>query len=565
MKCKLKRLKIYKAYRVIFMFALILINVYAIFGCNKIVFESDNNKSTNEMQEETKVTEISNNTLKENTNKNKNQDLKDFDKLSKREQLKEILLLREGCTDRKDECVGVLLSSHEYKYKEIAKDFYEKNENKVKFDFEITNYYTENEPYRTNKALFIESNKQIKKIDVIYEVENDILVGIKDITFKNLTDVDGKVYRLMYDDIEIFNRLIKRNSNWDGLPLTNEFLNKYNSIEGIFKDIDFKDFEINKNGLTSYLEHCVDVNINIGNDIKRFLIKYEVVENNEYRFHDIHNYFKINDIRIISADNPAMILNHELSKEKYNSLNDKGDYEKAIKTFIYYRYYNESEIDEPYECIIGKNDITEDYSNSFSEEFKNKYFDGTIIVRDRLFENTVELDKHCGYLGCNLEKQLVFLHYNFWPNNSQDSLGNKELFYYSLDENGLIQDFYCIDKENTKYNNIGLRNLFTDTSYRQGFLDLFNKKPDEDVIYVDRFNYALTDSMEGKYEIYDLLPNLRDSDCVKIVDEIGFESDYYKKELYVDVYFNDYVVRYKIKFELDDYLKLDNIEYDETR
>ena len=547
--------------RIIIMLFIILLNVCTLFACNKYENESINNyQNFNEEQKETKAEAQTGKKQDKNIDEKKKREA-EFENLSKSEQLKEILLLRKGYSKISDECINVLLLG--CKYKDIASDFYDKNKSKIKLDFEITDYQLENVPYTAYKDFLIYSNKQIKTINVIYETENEIIVGIKDIIIKNITDVDGKIYKLMYDDIVIFDRLIKKNSNWDGLPLTDEFLNNYNSDLGIFKDLNFSAFEINKKGLTSYPERCIDVSMNIDGVEKRYLIKYEVVEKREYKYEDFHNYFKINDISIISVDNPTIIIDHELSRDNYNASKEKEKYESSIKTFLFYRYNNDTELDEPFEKMINKKDIIDIKECLFSEKFKKKFFDGENIIKDNSIKE--EYGDHCGYLGCNLDKQLIFLHFDYPLNADTYNTGWKSLFYYSLDKNGLIEDFYCIDTEDTKYAKIGLRNLYTDISYKQGFTDLLNKKPDADVIYVDRFNFALTSSMEEKYKIYDFIPNLKDSSYAKIVDEKGFESSYYNKEIYVDVYFSDYMVRYKIKFELDDYLKLDSIDYSEIK
>lgn len=214
---------------------------------------------------------------------------------------------------------------------------------------------------------------------------------------------------------------------------------------------------------------------------------------------------------------------------------------------IYNHFDSEYYLDE--KNISESELVSEDYC-LVSGNFKNKYFENGKVKKEYVHA--------FNYLGCNLDKQLFYMHVLFdaSPCNEQT-----QLVHYTIDKNGLMDDMYIVDVDYMNYNHctdVPYNSLFTDTKYESGFVGLLNLNPFDDTEYGLEYHYGLSGTAIDKYRMHTVLPSIHRSNYVELVNDGEYISDYYERKIYVDEYFNDSIIRYEITFEIDDLLRLNN-------
>ncbi len=448
------------------------------------------------------------------------------------------------------------------------------------FDFnidEVFNYdYLEDTEYIDNSHMLVHfkvlSGKQYKLITVYYnirEIENDNsdnyeLIDIDKTTVKNLTDDKGNYYVLFRNDKMIFEKLIQKNSNWDGLPLTDEFRTKYNQNDGIFSNIEFDTVTIYDKPYTGYTKHKLEVGLSKTGIEKKYLISYKTVVNDIEVYFD-KNYILIDSIEIIEISSPDIINNLLVSSENYNKKLNDYEYEVVIKSLVNLLITTDNKEFE-YDWLTDL--CVEDYIDSKRNNlYGTNFLDINKLPITNSFKELVLSKKNRKeameyvYNGMNFKEQLfsVYISYDY-------AHQVQYLIRYEVDKDGLIDNYYPVYLHFVNYGHCSDSAPFEfilDENYVRLFSEKFNKWPEDDYYVSDSPMMLVDEDLDDTF-YNDLLKNIGERpERFEILDtnEITAKDNYYNSTFDMKLTYPDYIKVYKVSFELNEIMQLVKIEY----
>jgi hypothetical protein len=362
----------------------------------------------------------------------------------------------------------------------------------------------------------------------------------------------------------IFEKLIQKNSNWDGLPLTDGFRAKYNQNDGIFSNIEFDSVTIYDKPYTGYTKHKLEVGLSKTGIEKKYLISYKTVVNDIEVYFD-KNHILIDSIEIIEISSPDIINSLLVGSENYNKKLNDCEYEVVIKSLVNLLITTDN---KEFEYDWMKDSCVEDYIDSKRNNlYGTNFLDINKLPITNSFKEVVLSKKNRKeameyvYNGMNFKEQL-FSVYISYDNAHQVQY----LIRYEVDKNGLIDNYYPVYVDFVNYGHCSDGapiEFILDENYVRLFSEKFNKWP-EDEYYICDYPMMLVDEDLHDTFYNDLLKNIGERpERFEILDtnEITTKDNYYNSTFDMKLTYPDYIKVYKVSFELNEIMQLVKIEY----
>lgn len=456
-----------------------------------------------------------------------------------------------------------------------------KYKNKKLFDFNVDKLldydYIQDTDYIDDSHMVVRfkvlSGKQYKLISVHYNIkkienengDNYELLDIEKTAVNNLTDDKGNYSVLYKNDKDIFEKLIQKNSNWDGLPLTNEFKEKYNQSDGIFPDIDFDSITIYDKPYTGYTKHKLEVGLSKSGIEKKYLISYKTVVNDIEVYFKIKNFILIDSIEITEISSPDVINNLLISSDNYNKKINNYEYELVVKSLVNLSITTDN---KEFKNDWMKDSVDEDYLNSKRNNLYDTNFLGikelpiTDNFKDLLLSKKKRIEAmEYVYNGMNINEQLlsVYISYDYYHQVQY-------LIRYEVNKEGLIDSYYPVYVDFVNYGHAGNNvpvEFILDENYAHLFNEKFNMWPEDEYNVVDSPMMLVDENLNNRF-YQDLLNNIGErpeSFEILDTDTSTTKNNYYNSTFDMKLTYSDGIKRYKVNFELNEIMQLVKIEY----